>query len=197
MVTPPPTFNSQPLVLRNESAGGVWRRLYVSNHPHPLGFSRTKSRFSDPTGRAFGVVYLGSSIKVTFNEVILRDRADGRTGVVPIPLAEIEAYSCAEIEVAAELHLVDLTGDGALMMGVPSDVVGARDHTMAQLWSVAFHAHPDFVDGIYYPSRLNEERNIALYDRALTKLKTTAAPRLIECRGPLAAIIDEFNLSIV
>ncbi len=82
-------------------------------------------------------------------------------------------------------------------MGVPSDVVGARDQTTAQLWSAAFHAHPEAVDGVYYPSRLNEERNIALYDRALTKLKAGETPRLIECRDPLAAIIGKFDLAII
>jgi hypothetical protein len=197
VVAPPSTFSSRPLVLRTEAVGGVWRRLYPSHHSNPLGFGLALSRFSDPTGRAFGVVYLGSSIKVAFNEVILRDRADGRAGSVPIPLAEIEAYTCAEIEVATELHLIDLTGDGGLKMGVPSDVIGARDQTTAQLWSAAFHAHPQGVDGVYYPSRLNEERNIALYERALPKLKARATPRLIECRDPLAEIINDFELSVV
>ena len=197
VAAPPASFNSRPLVLHREPVGGSWRRLYLSHHPDPLGFGLARSRFSDPTGRAFGVVYLGSSIKVAFNEVILRDRADGRTGSVPIPLAEIEAYSCAEIDIAAELRLVDLTGDGGLRMGVPSDAVGARDQTTAQLWSAAFHAHPDAVDGVYYPSRLNEERNLALYDRALRRLRPAATPRLIECRGQLAAIITDFDLAIV
>lgn len=197
VVPPPAGFSKRPLVIHTEPAGAVWRRLYRSRHPDPLGFGLAKSRFSDPTGAAFGVIYLGSSIKVAFHEVILRDRGDARTGPVPIPLAEIEAYTCAEIEVASDIRLVDLTGDAALKMGVASDVVGARDQTTAQLWSAAFHAHPQGIDGVYYPSRLNEERNIALYDRAISKLAARATPLLTDLRDPLAALIDDFDLAIV
>jgi RES domain len=154
------------------------------------------SRFSDPTGTAFRVVYLGSSVKVTFHEVILRDRADARTGAVLVPYTEIEAYTCAEVSVVSALHLVDLTGDGPLKMGIPSDVAGARDQTLAQQWSAAFHAHPDRVDGVYYPSRLNDKRNIALYDRALSKLRAGSTPRLVDLRDPLAAIINDFELEV-
>lgn len=111
-------------------------------------------------------------------------------------MAELEAYTCAEIEIAAPLKLVDLTGDAPFKVGVPSDVVGARDQTLAQIWSEAFHAHPDGVDGVYYPSRLTEERNIAVYDRALSKLRARSTPRLIELRSPLAAIINDCELEV-
>ena len=84
------------------------------------------SRFSDATGRAFGVVYLGSTVKVAFVEAILRDRGEGRVDPMPIPYAELEGYVCAEIAIEQELRLVDLCGDGGLRMGVPTDVVGAR-----------------------------------------------------------------------
>ena len=53
-------------------------------------------------------------------------------------MMELEAYTCAEIAIAAPLTLVDLTGDGLLKMGVPTDVVGARDQTLAQIWSRRF-----------------------------------------------------------
>jgi len=193
---PPAAFASLPLVVRREPAGGTWRRLYETKHSNPLGFGLGLSRFSDPSGATFGVVYLGSSVKVAFHEVILRDRADARTGAVLISYSEFEAYTCAEIIVASELRLVDLTGDVPLKMGVPSDVVGARDQTLAQQWSAAFHAHPDGVDGVYYPSRLNEERNIALYDRALPKITAGPTPRLLDLRDPLAALINDFELEI-
>lgn len=194
--SPPASFGTRPLVIRLEPAGATWRRLFETRHPDPLGFGLVRSRFSDPTGRAFGVVYLGSSIKVAFHEAILRDRGDARTGLVLVPMVELEAYTCAEIEIATPLKLVDLAGDGPFKMGVPSDVAGARDQSLAQMWSEAFHAHPDGVDGVCYPSRLNEERNIAVYDRALAKLRTKTTPRLIELRDPLAAIINDFELEV-
>jgi hypothetical protein len=195
--TPPASFASRPLATKLEPKGAKWRRLYATKHPDPLGFGYGLSRFSDPTGTAFAVVYLGSSVKVAFIEVILRDRGEGRVDPVPIAYAELERFTCAEIVVREELKLVDLCGDGALRMGVPTDVVRAKDQTLARLWSEAFHAHSDRINGIFYPSRLNEERNIAIYDRALAKLSVLSTPRLVDCRGELAKIITDLDLAVV
>lgn len=171
--------------------------MYETCFPNPLGWGPGLNRFSDPAGNAFGLVYLGSSAKVAFVETILRDRADGRGAECVVELAEIEKRSLARIEITEDLRLVDLTGDGPLRMGVPSDVVGASDQFLARAWSVAFHAHKDQPDGVYYPSRLNEERCIACYDRAVGKLQAAATPRLMDCRAELAAILNDLEISIV
>ena len=171
--------------------------MYETRFPDPLGWGPGLNRFSDPTGTAFGLVYLASSAKVSFVETILRDRADGRGADCVVELAEIEKRSLASIQINKDLRLIDLTGDGPLRMGVPSDVAGAIDQSLARAWSVAFYAHEDQPDGVYYPSRLNEERCIALYDRALGKLKATTTPRLMDCRAELAAILNELEISVV
>lgn len=194
---PPAGFASRSLRLVGPPARVAWRRLYLSKYPDALGMGPGLSRFSDPTGAAFTLVYLGSSAKVAFVETILRDRADGRDGDCVIRLAEIEAYTCAEIAISKPLRLIDLTGDGPIRLGVPSDVLGARDQTLGQVWSEAFYNHPDQPDGILFPSRLNEERNIAVYDRAVSKLAPGRAPRLIEIRDELAQIIVDLELAIV
>jgi hypothetical protein len=154
------------------------------------------NRFSDPTGNAFGVVYLGSSAKVAFVETLLRAAADGRGDDCVLDLAEIQARSLASIRLKVPLRLVDLTGDGGLRMGVPSDVVGASDQTLSRQWSLAFHGHADAPDGVFYPSRLNEERCIALYHRALAKVEVIATPRLMDCDLELAAILDDLEISL-
>ncbi|MEW5688177.1 MAG: RES family NAD+ phosphorylase [Pseudomonadota bacterium] len=194
---PPAGLASRSLRLVEPPAGINWRRLYLSKYPDPLGMGPGHSRFSDPTGAAFTLVYLGSSAKVAFIEAILRDRADGRDEDFTIPLAEIEAFNCAEISIREPLRLVDLTGDGPIRLGVPSDVLGARDQTLGQIWSEAFYNHSDQADGILYPSRLNEERNIAIYDRAVSKLTPRRTRRLIENRDELAQIIVDLELAIV
>lgn len=196
-LAPTAAFAGRSLVLASPPVGEVWRRLYPDGHPNPLGWGPAINRFSDPTGKAYGVVYLGSSAKVTFVEVIFRDRGDGRADAFPFAMSEFEGYICAQIAIGAPLRLVDLTGDGPLRMGVPSDVVGASDQTLAQQWSAAFHGHPEAPDGVYYPSRLNEERNIALFDRALSKLRPLATPALVACRDDLAGIIKDLQLEIV
>jgi hypothetical protein len=42
-------------------------------------------------------------------------------------------------------------------------------------WSLAFWLHKQHPDGILYPSRLNEEINLALYDVALAKARLSLA----------------------
>src|SRR5579872_690526 len=168
---PPRDFSSTRLVLTTEAPGSVWQRIYESRHPSPLGFGRALSRFSGPTGKESGLVYLGSSAKVAFAEVILRDRAVGALNPFPITMAELESYTCADIEITQPLNMIDLTGDGHLRLRVPTDVTRAQDQTLARIWSEAFHGHPDQPDGVLYASRLNDERNIALYDRAAVKLR--------------------------
>lgn len=130
-------------------------------------------------------------------EAILRDQGEGLVHPVPIPYVELEAFVRAEIEIGQELRLLDLCGDGGLRMSVPSDVVGAKNQTLARLWSKAFHEHPERVDGILYPSRLNEQRNIAVYARALPKFAPRVTPALIDCRDDLAAIIRDLDLAVI
>ena len=142
------------------------------------------------------MVYLGSSAKVTFVETILRDAADGRGDDLVVEPAEIDKRSLATIRVKDSLRLVDLTDDARLRMGVPSDVVGASDQTLARAWSVAFHGHGDQPDGVYYGSRLNGQHCIALYDRAVGQLAATAAPRLWDCDAELAAILDDLEIAL-
>lgn len=196
-VQPGVAFTGRGLVLRTVPVGEVWRRMFETRFPDPLGWGPGRSRFSDPKGTAFGLVYLGSSAKVAFVETVLRDRADGRGADCVVAIAELNVRSLASVRVVEALRLVDLTGDGPLRMGVPSDVVGASDQSLARVWSAAFHAHGDQPDGILYPSRLNEERCIALYDRAVGKLKATAAPRLLDCQSELASILDDLEIAIV
>jgi len=127
---------------------------------------------------------------------VLRDRAVGTMEPFLLTMGELNSYVCADIELVEALNIVDLTGDGRLRLRTPTDVTGAMDQTLARVWSEAFFRHPDGTDGVIYPSRLNGERNIALYDRALGKVAVRAAPRLIERRDELAAIIVDFNLAI-
>lgn len=166
-------------------------------HPDPLGFGPGLSRFSDPTGTLFGVLYFGSTTKVAFAEVVLRDRGVARLDPPIVPFAELEAYACADIQLVADLSLVDLTGDGCLRQGVPTDVIGARDQGLARQWSRAFFDHPAAPDGVLYPSRLNEQRNIALYPRAIHKVSSSRVTRLIDRSDDLATIIRDFDLAII
>jgi RES domain-containing protein len=105
---------------------------------------------------------------------------DGVVGELAIEESELERRRYAEIEAAAPLRLVDLRENGAVAMGVPTDVHRGTAHALGRAWSVAFHDHPQNPDGIIYPSRLNGEVNLAVYGRAVSKLRPIRLRRLID-----------------
>ena len=171
----------------------------MARHPDPLGYGKSSSRFSDPRRRKdenrFGVLYLGETLTVCFLEAVLRDQRDAVIGELVMDESELETRLYAEIEVAAPLRLVDLRGNGAVAMGVPSNVRLGASHTLGRAWSVAFHDHPRAPDGIIYPSRLNGQVNLAVYGRAVAKLRPVRRRRLIDI-AELAPILSELQVGL-
>lgn len=199
-VLPPKGFAGADLQLHEVPTGQRFGRIYLGRYPDPLGFGKTPSRFSDPRRRVaanrFGVLYLGDTVKVCFLEAVLRDQRDGAIGDLPMEESELHARHYAEIEVAAPLMMVDLREDGAIVMGVPTDVAKASRQTLARAWSVAFHEHPAQPDGILYPSRLNGHTNLAVFDRAISKLRAVRKMKLIAAAG-LGAVLNDLKVSII
>jgi RES domain len=197
---PTPEFAKVKLETATVSAGERFYRLYLDIYPDALGFGKSPSRFSDSRRRIaanrFGVLYLGQSLKVCFLEALLRDERNGKLGDYPLAESELQRWLYAEINIARALKLVDLRGDAAIRMGVPSDVARASHQSLARAWSVAFYEHPETPDGIIYPSRLNLETNLAIYDRAVPKLKLYDHVRLIDAPG-LASVLDDLAVAIV
>ena len=66
---------------------------------------------------------------------------------------------------------------------MPSGVARASSQSLGRAWSLAFNQHPSEPDGIVYPSRLNGQTNLAVYDRATSKLRVANV-------GPLTAVPD-------
>jgi hypothetical protein len=199
-VNPPAGFERQRLDIETVPSGRRFGRIYASAFPDPLGFGKTPSRFSDPRRRdatkRFGVLYLGETLKVCFLEAVLRDRRDGLIGDLPIDEKEIYARRYAEVETIAELSLVDLREDHAIRMGVPTDVAKSSRQRLARSWVLAFHEHQSLPDGITYPSRLNGHTNVAVFERAVSKLAPARVMPLIGAPG-LAAVINDLRVSLV
>jgi hypothetical protein len=197
---PTAAFAGVTLDLATIGPGERFGRIYLSRYPNPLGFGKTRSRFSDPSRRVeknrFGVFYLGSTLKVCFLEAILRDERNGAVGDYPIGEAELQVRYYAKIEVTAPLTLIDLRGDGPVRMGIPTDVVRASLQTLSRTWSAAIHDHPEAPDGIIYPSRLNGETNLAIYDRGIGKLRARTVAPLLGTAG-LANVLDDFRIALV
>lgn len=199
-VAPPRAFASAPLVLLQLPRRRRLGRIFADRYPHPLGVGKTPSRFSDPRdlpeAERFAVLYLGSTLAACFVEAFLRDQRNGVVGDYPVSMRELNQRRFAEITVRQPLALVDLTGNGAVRMGVPSDVCGATDQTLARQWSLAFHEHPQQPDGIAYLSRLNNDLNVAVYDRAIAKLDAEGTALLPDAPG-FPRLLDAFGLALV
>ncbi len=197
---PTAEFATAALDLARIPAGRTFGRIYHQRFPDPLGFGKSRSRFSDPRRRIqanrFGVLYLGSSLKVCFLEALLRDDRDGVVGDFPMDEAELGSRQYAQVVTSAELALLDLSGDGPVRMGVPSDVLRSSRQALARRWSIAFHDHQAQVDGIYYPSRLNGEVNLAIYGRAVPKLTVATSGSLRMAPG-LARVLNDLEVALV
>ncbi len=198
-VLPTPVFDGVALDLMPVPVGAKFGRIHQKTFPDPLGFGKNPSRFSDPRRRTeanrFGVLYLGSSLKVCFLETMLRDDRDGIVGQIAIAESELDDRRYAEIQVNQALRLLDLTGDGPVRMGIPSDVARGRRQGLARKWSVAFYEHPLQPDGIVYPSRLNGETNLAIYSRAVGKLELLRAQDLKRA-AVLPSVLDDFLVAL-
>ncbi len=198
--SPPVAFATTPLQIHTVGPGERFGRVYLGHHPEPLGFGKTPSRFSDPRRRIaanrFGVLYLGESLMVCFLEAVLRDQRDGVVGRFAMAESELHDRLFADIEVVDTLRLVDLRDERAIRMGVPTDAHRASRQTLARLWSVAFHEHPDIPDGIIYPSRLNGQTNLAIYDRAIPKLKVHRLRKLIAAPD-LEQVLDDLKIELI
>jgi hypothetical protein len=197
---PTAAFAGVALDLATIGPGERFGRIYLSRYPDPLGFGKVKSRFSDPRRRIeknrFGVLYVGSTLKVCFLEAILRDERNGAVGDYPIDETELRVRHYAEIEITAPFTVIDLRGDGPVRMGIPTDVVRASSQTLSRAWSAAIYEHPAAPDGIIYPSRLNGETNLAIYDRGISKLRATTVAPLLGAAG-LARVLDDFHVALI
>ena len=172
---------------------------FLGEFPDPLGFGHGPSRFSDPRRnirQPFGVYYVGATFDVAFLETIIRDMRNRNPGILEVPEGELTRWAHVEITVREVLDAVDLRGGNPVTMGIPTDAVRGRSHGSGRTVSLALFRHADMPDAIYYPSRLNEDANLAVYDHAIRKL--AAGPRRsLDICPELAPVLDRYRIAVV
>lgn len=179
-------------------AGTVWHHIFPDRYPNPLGYGFTSSRFCNPrrAKHRFGVYYVAETFEGAFIETRVRDAKNYNPGVLLMSKAELGRFVHVEITVREDLDVVDLRGGNPIAMGIPTDAIRARAHAHGQKLSLALYRHTDRPDGICYPSRLNLDDNMAIYDRALHKLSAGPRRPLDQC-DELAAVLDRYRIAIV
>jgi hypothetical protein len=179
--------------------GSVWHHIFLDRFSDPLGFGFASSRFADPRRKPssrFGVYYVGQTFEVAFLETIVRDLRNGNPGPLVLSANDLDDFVHVHLTVQARLDLVDLRGGNAVALGVPTDAVRARSHRLGQRASLAAYQHTGQFDGIWYPSRLNGDDNLAVYDRAVPKLSAGPRRKLITC-SELAPVLDAYRVALI
>ena len=109
---------------------------------------------------------------------------------------DLDDYVHVHITVKTRLDLVDLRGGNAVALSVTTNAVRASSHRFSQRASLAVYQRADWRDGFWYPSRLNGDENVAVYDRVVSKL--SAGPRRKLGSYPeLASVLGTHRVALV
>lgn len=130
----------------------------------PLGMGFGKTRFASPTN-AFKLLYIAENLATAVAQAIIRDRFEGATGRV-ITAGEVADWGVSEVHAEFPLRLLDMRTDGCFLLGVSTDITGAKAQDEAREFSQAVYAQTT-ADGIIYLSRLTRKTCVAVYDRAV------------------------------
>jgi hypothetical protein len=196
----------RPLPWQEVPAGTPLYRIHPA-HLGPLWFGPAPGgapggRFDDPKrgdgttvveggGPTFGVCYLGLSAEAAFAESFLR-----RPGVRLVSRATFDARAVSEVRVLRALRLVAFHGPGLAALGATA-AVAHGPHAAARRWARALWAHPDQPDGIAYRCRHDDdERAVALFDRAAGALAVAATRGVRADRGWFGRTLDRYRLAL-
>ena len=181
--------------MREVVRGEPWSRIFPARHPDPLGWTASNGRFTSRAS-ALGAVYLARNLRTSFVEAVLRDRGDGRVADIVVSMVKLQSLAHAVVSPVRPLRVVDLTGDGCLLMGIPTDVRGARDQDLGRIWGAALREHDEAPDGILHPSRFTGEDCLTVFDRSLGAMEVVDVAPLVERRDELAEIIGRYAIAI-
>lgn len=144
----------------------------IAHRATPLGMGFGKTRFASPT-EAFKLLYIAEDLATSVAEAIIRDRFEGVTAR-ELTAGEVAGWGVTEISAPVPLRLLDMRTVGCFLLGVSTDITGAKAQDEARQFSQAVFDLTD-LDGILYLSRLTRRTCVAVYDRAVAA-KLDAGP---------------------
>jgi hypothetical protein len=144
----------------------------IAHSATPLGMGFGKTRFATPAD-AFKLLYIAENLATGVAEAIIRDRFEGVTAR-ELTAGEVADWGVTEVSARRPLHLLDMRTDGCFLLGVSTDITGAKAQDEARQFSQSVFDQTG-VDGILYLSRLTRKTCLAVYDRAVG-VKLDASP---------------------
>jgi len=176
-------------------------RLIRIKHKDGLGFSKhAKSRFSDPdsVNASYGVVYSGQDLATSVAEAIVRDSKAGNPGPMLLSYKRaISDWRAIVVSSTTHLKLLNLTGVGLIRFGVPTNIVRQKSQLSSRKLGKAIHQNKASFDGILYGSRITMGQCLAVFDRALSKIKIDDEIKLTDLKADLADIYSSMNVAIL
>ena len=144
----------------------------IAHRATPLGMGFGKTRFASPTD-AFRLLYIAEDLATSVAEAIIRDRFEGVTAR-ELTAGEVAGWGVTEVSAPVPLRLLDMRTVGCFLLGVSTDITGAKAQDEARQFSQAVF-DLTHLDGILYLSRLTRRTCVAVYDRAVAA-KLDAGP---------------------
>ena len=179
--------------LRDIRLGRVFRVIHRDHRPTPLGAAPAPSRFSDPKG-GYAVLYASEAVRCAFWETLGRNRF-ARRRRRELPRTVVEARLVVSICSTESLALIDLRGDGLVRIGAPSAVTHDGNHAAGRALSAAVHAGVPGADGVLFPSRFTGDTCVAVFERALGKLRVLDIAELVRHVEFLNAL-DAYDIAL-
>ncbi|MGO4126785.1 RES family NAD+ phosphorylase [Inquilinus sp. YAF38] len=167
-------------------------RCHSLQHDYRYFGRGQKHRFDDPEGR-FGVLYLGGSREAAFVETCLRG-----PDATLLSQGQLAERRISEV-LLGPVRLLEAYGKGLVPLGLTALISATPETNYAdtQAFAREVFEHPDQVDGIAYLCRHdNEQRSIALFDRAEAKLLSSAAGGPMIEADWLGAMLDRYRVGL-
>jgi hypothetical protein len=144
----------------------------IAHRATPLGMGFGNTRFASPT-EAFKLLYIAEDLATSVAEAIIRDRFE-RVIARELTAGEVAGWGVTEVSAPVPLRLLDMRTVGCFLLGVSTDITGAKAQDEARQFSQLVFDLTD-LDGILYLSRLTRRTCVAVYDRAVAA-KLDAGP---------------------
>lgn len=179
--------------LRRVDAGVLVHRIHRPAHD-PIFFGPSGAspvfRYDSPDG-SYKVFYAARSLETAFGETLVRSPA------VPYVLSTtVDARVHSELEIVRPLKLYPLLDAGVSAHGLSfTDLHG---EAYKKTWAVSAEIHnTTAADGILYTSRFDNQRCIALFDRASEAVAKTTVTKIPIAPSDAARLAEHFGKTYV
>lgn len=162
----------------------------------PLGTAPGDSRFC-ATANGYTVLYASPDFATAFIETVVRDRFT-RKRRREVLLKEVTARVWVLIATKSRntLRILDLSQNGCVKLGAPTDAVNARNHAAGRALGRAIYTEHKDIDGLLFSSRLTGADVYAIFDRAIGKLDTQDVGPL-QAHETFPGVLTEHNIKLV